>query len=172
MKNAIERMNQLYPGLILKFGGHKMAIGLTMEERKFQTFQKKFTHFSEKFLNQSILNGSILSDGELKGNDLSLETAELIRYSGPWGPEFPEPIFDGKFLILEKKIFKRKHLKMKLKLVKEKKEINGIAFNYISKCSSDFGNLVRIAYKIDINYRYHYNRNEVQLLVQYLWPIA
>ncbi|KIE63965.1 Single-stranded-DNA-specific exonuclease RecJ [Candidatus Riesia pediculischaeffi PTSU] len=170
IKNIIEQMDQLYPGLILKFGGHRMAAGLTIEEDKFQIFQNKFVRLTEKILNHATLKNVILSDGELKGKDFSIETAELIRYAGPWGPGFPEPIFDGKFLILRKKILKKKHLKVKLKLLEEQREFNGIVFNYESKCPFDCNGLVRAAYKIDVNYRYCYG-DKVQLLIQYLWPI-
>lgn len=42
MRDALERLNTLQPGLMQKFGGHAMAAGLSLEESKFDAFKYHF----------------------------------------------------------------------------------------------------------------------------------
>lgn len=85
MRDALERLDTLNPGLILKFGGHAMAAGLSLEEGKFDEFRQRFADLVGEWMDASQLEGVIWSDGELNGAELSLETAELLRDGGPWG---------------------------------------------------------------------------------------
>lgn len=111
LRDALERLDTLNPGLILKFGGHAMAAGLTLEEQKFTQFQENFSNLMAELLDNDMLEGVIWSDGELNNEELSLDIAELIRNGGPWGQAFPEPIFDGKFRLLQQRLVGDCHLK-------------------------------------------------------------
>jgi hypothetical protein len=65
--------------------------------------------------------------GGLSSEDFSLALADELSRGGPWGQHFPEPTFDGAFSVLRHRIVGEKHLK--LTLVKERAEIEAIAFN-------------------------------------------
>ena len=84
-------------------------------------------------LSESALQGLILTDGELSPEQISLETAELLRQAGPWGQAFPEPIFTGDFVILHQKLVGEKHLKLMLEPLAQAKNtgrcVDAIAFN-------------------------------------------
>ncbi|MDE9571645.1 single-stranded-DNA-specific exonuclease RecJ, partial [Xenorhabdus bovienii] len=75
------------------------------------------------------LEGVVWSDGELALGELSLEMAEILRDGGPWGQAFAEPIFDGKFKLLQQRIVGEKHLKVMLEPLNGGPMLDGIAFN-------------------------------------------
>lgn len=68
-----------------------MAAGLTIEAQNFERFCRLFDQLVREELDEAALKGIILSDGELKPEEFSLHTAELLRAGGPWGQAFPEP---------------------------------------------------------------------------------
>jgi single-stranded-DNA-specific exonuclease len=57
MRDALERLDTLYPGLILKFGGHAMAAGLSLEEARFEEFQQRFGELVTEWLDPALLQG-------------------------------------------------------------------------------------------------------------------
>ena len=99
MRDVLERIHSQHPDMILKFGGHAMAAGLSIKESFFPDFQKIFNQTVQDWLNEDQLQGVIWTDGELQANEFSIETAEVIKSGGPWGQAFPEPVFDGEFKI-------------------------------------------------------------------------
>ncbi|AYZ30149.1 single-stranded-DNA-specific exonuclease RecJ [Serratia sp. FDAARGOS_506] len=169
MRDALERLDMLNPGLMMKFGGHAMAAGLSLEEDKFDEFRQRFGDLVGEWLDPAMLEGVIWSDGELAMQELSLTTAELLREGGPWGQAFPEPTFDGKFRILQQRLVGEKHLKLMVEPLGGGPLLDGIAFNVDTTLWPDSSvREVELAYKLDVN-EFRGNRN-VQLLIQHLWP--
>ncbi len=169
MRDALERMNTLYPDLILKFGGHAMAAGLSLEEDKFELFKQHFSLLMAELIDPADLAGVILSDGELSANELSLELAEVIREGGPWGQAFPEPIFDGKFRLLQQRIVGERHLKLIVEPENGGPMLDGIMFNIDTTIWPDNSiKTAKIAFKLDVN-EYRGNRS-AQLMIQHIWP--
>lgn len=169
MRDALERLDMLNPGLMMKFGGHAMAAGLSLEEAKFDEFRQRFGELVGEWLDPAMLEGVIWSDGELAMQELSLTTAELLREGGPWGQAFPEPTFDGKFRILQQRLVGEKHLKLMVEPLGGGPLFDGIAFNVDTTLWPDSSvREVELAYKLDVN-EFRGNRN-VQLLIQHLWP--
>ncbi|SFU27241.1 single-stranded-DNA-specific exonuclease RecJ [Xenorhabdus koppenhoeferi] len=171
IRDALEHLDTLHPGLILKFGGHAMAAGLSIEEDKFDLFQRYFSELVADWLDIAQLEGVVWSDGELALGELSLEMAEILRDGGPWGQAFAEPIFDGKFKLLQQRIVGEKHLKVMLEPLNGGPMLDGIAFNIDANIWPDNSiKTVELAYKLDIN-EFRGNR-DVQLLIQHIWPLA
>ena len=170
MRDALERLDTLHPGLMIKFGGHAMAAGLTLEEARFEEFQRYFGELVTEWLDPSLLQGEIVSDGPLAPQELTLETAEMLRDAGPWGQMFPEPMFDGEFRLLQQRLVGERHLKVMLEPAGGGPLLDGIAFNVDTTCWPDNGvRAVNIAYKLDVN-EFRGNRS-VQLIIENLWPI-
>lgn len=170
MRDALERLDTLYPGLMIKFGGHAMAAGLSLEEARFDEFQRYFGELVTEWLDPALLQGEIVSDGLLNPNEMTLETAEMLRDAGPWGQMFPEPLFDGEFRLLQQRLVGERHLKVMVEPVGGGPLLDGIAFNVDTSCWPDNGvRTVNIAYKLDVN-EYRGNRS-VQLIIDHLWPI-
>ena len=159
--------------MILKFGGHAMAAGLSIKENFFPEFQKIFNQTVQDWLNEDQLQGVIWTDGELQANEFSIETAEVIKSGGPWGQAFPEPVFDGEFKIFEQRAIgqNQNHLKMLVEPKNGGPLLDAIAFNIDTRYYPDLSiKQAKFAYKLEIN-EFRGNRN-VQLLVDYIEPIG
>ncbi|EGQ8025911.1 single-stranded-DNA-specific exonuclease RecJ [Vibrio vulnificus] len=171
MRDALDLIDTQNPGLILKFGGHAMAAGLTIKECDFERFSQLFDQLVKHELDEAALKGIVLSDGELKPEEFSMHTAELLRSAGPWGQAFPEPIFDGEFKVLHQKLVGEKHLKLMLEPLFKGHPTNimidGIAFNVDLRRWPDASvKTVRLAYKLDINeFR---NNQSLQLMIEHI----
>lgn len=158
MRDVLERIDSLYPSLIIKFGGHAMAAGLTIHQDNFLKFQKIFDEVINLMIEPEQLEGIIYTDGELAPNELTLETAELLQYAGPWGQNFPEPLFEGDFKLLQQRVLNGKHLKLMVE------QSNGVLFDAIwfnadLRCFPDFSiKNIKLIYKLDIN-EFRGNRN-------------
>ena len=108
------------------------------------------------------------SDGELLSSEFSMTTAEELRFAGPWGQTFQEPIFDGVFNIINKRIVGEKHLKLSLQPEGSKMEIDAIAFNVTDEDWSVDVKQAKIAYRLDVNV-FRGNKS-LQLMVDYIEP--
>ncbi|HCG9186479.1 TPA: single-stranded-DNA-specific exonuclease RecJ [Vibrio parahaemolyticus] len=156
MRDALDFIDTQNPGLIIKFGGHAMAAGLTIKEKYFERFSRLFDEVVKKELDEAALKGVILTDGELKPEEFSMHIAEQLRAGGPFGQAFPEPIFDGEFKVLHQKLVGEKHLKLMLEPLYKGHPTNvmidGIAFNVDLRRWPDASvKTVRLAYKLDVN---------------------
>ncbi|MFN1517038.1 single-stranded-DNA-specific exonuclease RecJ [Vibrio owensii] len=156
MRDALDFIDTQNPGLIIKFGGHAMAAGLTIKEKDFERFSRLFDDVVKKELDEAALKGVIMSDGELKPEEFSMHVAEQLRSGGPFGQAFPEPIFDGEFKVLHQKLVGEKHLKLMLEPLYKGHPTNvmidGIAFNVDLRRWPDASvKTVRLAYKLDVN---------------------
>ena len=171
MRDVLERIHSQHPEMILKFGGHAMAAGLSIKESFFPDFQKIFNQTVQDWLNEDQLQGVIWTDGELHANEFSIETAEVIKSGGPWGQAFPEPVFDGEFKIFEQRAIGQNHLKMLVEPKNGGPLLDAIAFNIDTRYYPDLSiKQAKFAYKLEIN-EFRGNRN-VQLLVDYIEPIG
>ncbi len=170
MRDALERLDTLNPGLMLQFGGHAMAAGLSLREDKFADFRQCFAELVGQWLDSDALQGVIWSDGALMAGEFTLATAELLREAGPWGQAFPEPVFDGKFTLLQQRLVADRHLKVMIEPLGGGPLLEGIAFNIDPRLWPDASvRLVELAYKLDVN-EFRGNRN-VQLIIEHLWPL-
>ncbi|AYO32937.1 single-stranded-DNA-specific exonuclease RecJ [Haemophilus influenzae] len=172
MRDVLERIHSQHPNIILKFGGHAMAAGLSIREEYFADFQHLFNQTIADWLDEEHLQGIIWTDGELNSNEFNLETAKLIKSVGTWGQGFPEPCFDGEFKILDQRAIgqNKNHLKMLLEPKQGGVLLDAIAFNIDTRLYPDLSiKQARLAYKLEIN-EFRGNRS-LQLLVDYIEPI-
>ena len=170
IRDVLERVYSQHPDLILKFGGHAMAAGLSIQESRFGDFRQIFNQTVSELLAEDQLQDTIWTDGELHANLLNLATAETLRQGGPWGQAFPEPMFDGEFKILQQRLVGEKHLKMMVEPKLGGPLLDAIAFNVDTRYYPDLSvKTARFVYKLDIN-EFRGNR-DVQLLVDYIEPL-
>ncbi|HHF3507406.1 TPA: single-stranded-DNA-specific exonuclease RecJ [Haemophilus influenzae] len=172
MRDVLERIHSQHPNIILKFGGHAMAAGLSIREEHFADFQHIFNQTVADWFDEEHMQSIIWTDGELNSNEFNLETAELIKSVGTWGQGFPEPCFDGEFKILDQRAIgqNKNHLKMLLEPKQGGVLLDAIAFNIDTRLYPDLSiKQARLAYKLDIN-EFRGNRS-LQLLVDYIEPI-
>jgi single-stranded-DNA-specific exonuclease len=96
------------------------------------------------------LSAEVLTDGELDPEDLSLELAAQLESLEPWGQRFPEPLFDGRFRVLEHRIVGGAHLKMIVAPADGGEALDAIAFNHLPEDLPVSG-AVRLLYRLGIN---------------------
>ena len=163
IRDLLEHIDSQYPNLIIKFGGHAMAAGLSIKQQDFDKFQQIFNELAGKWLKPEDLESIILSDGELDIKYLTLDFAEQLRDAGPWGQNFPEPLFDDTFKLVQQRIVGEKHLKIMVE--KQGEVFDGIAFNVDVKAWPNAqAKQVHLAYRLDVNeFR---GKRTVQLIVE------
>lgn len=156
------------PGLLVRFGGHAMAAGLTLERDRLDAFSQAFEAEVQRVAAGSTLADAIESDGALTVDEISLTTAEALREGGPWGQAFPEPTFDGEFEITRTRQVGEKHLKMWVEVAGTGRRFDAIAFNLLEP-GRDPGRVperARLVYRLDINE--YAGERRLQLLVDHL----
>lgn len=166
IRDALDNIAARAPALLSKFGGHAMAAGLTLARADFEAFARAFDEEVGRWLSDDDLHGRIYTDGELTAADFTLELAEALAAGGPWGQGFPEPLFDGRFEVLERRIVGEKHLKLVLR-TGESRPLPAIAFQGADTPSE--WTHVRAAYRLDVN-EYQGTR-ALQLVLEHLEPI-
>ena len=167
IKDVFDEIARLYPELILTFGGHAMAAGLTIEESQFDRFSDAFNKVVDRYISSDSLEDQCLTDGELSGDDFSLPLALAIQNAGPWGQSFPEPIFVGQFKILDKRVVGESHLKLKLQS-RNNNTLDAIAFNMTDDDWPSKLEQITSTYRLGINnYRGH---SQVQLFIEHIEP--
>jgi single-stranded-DNA-specific exonuclease len=164
IRDALENIAKRYPEILSKFGGHSMAAGMSIDLKHFEIFQTAFAEEAKSVLTEADCCGRVLTDGSLETADFTLPMAEMLRDAGPWGQDFPEPVFDGTFELVDQRIVGQKHLKLMLKIAGQDIYCDAIAFNVdLDKWPNYNCESVHVAYKLDVN-EYH-GRRKMQLLI-------
>lgn len=168
IRDLLESIATRHPGLIRKFGGHAMAAGLSLQKELLSEFTKIFQLECQQRLRSDILQAICYTDGELTQQELGLELAELLRYNaGPWGQDFPEPLFDGCFCLLAQRLVGDKHLKMTLSSREGNKQIDAIAFNVnLNHWPNHRAEYINARYRLGVNY--YQGRKTLQLIIESL----
>jgi single-stranded-DNA-specific exonuclease len=158
LRDALDVVSKQLPDLILKFGGHAMAAGLTIREADFERFAAAFEAVVQALIDPAALTRSLETDGPLESGYMSLETARLLEQD-IWGQGFPAPLFDDVFQVLSQRLLKDRHLKLKL-------EKNGARFEAIQfNCAEPAPARIHMAYRLAVN---EYNGvSTVQLMVEH-----
>jgi single-stranded-DNA-specific exonuclease len=168
IRDALDSVAVRHEGLLVKFGGHAMAAGLTLVREDYETFRSAFVEEARRWLSEEDLQGVILSDGPLEGAQATLELAQALRFGGPWGQAFPEPMYDGVFDVVQHRIVGERHLKMVLRWPDSGGLIDAIAFNRLPEEWLERDRRARAAFRLDVNeFR---GEVTVQLVVEHLEP--
>jgi single-stranded-DNA-specific exonuclease len=178
IRDVLDGIATRHPGLIEKFGGHAMAAGMSLPEMNLELFRAAFAAEVASRAGADILRGVIHSDGELLPGEMCIATARVLKQAGPWGQGFPEPVFDGGFIVADARVVGGRHLKLLLREAQGAGDGNAvprcfdaIAFGYADASASPAapicpGAAVELAYRLEIN---EYNGAEsVQLNCQHL----
>jgi single-stranded-DNA-specific exonuclease len=115
LRDALDWIDRKHPGLILKFGGHAMAAGLSIREENFPAFRNAFEALAAEWLSPADLEEVIETDGALDPAELNLELVKALE-NAVWGQGFPAPLFEGEFAVLSQRVVGEKHLKLEVSL--------------------------------------------------------
>ena len=159
LRDALDLVAKRSPGLLIRFGGHAMAAGATVNAENFEKFRESFAQVAAELLAPADLTRTLETDGNLEGAYFSLETARLLE-NEIWGQGFPAPLFMDEFEVEQQRILKEKHLKLRLR--KGGTRIDAIQFNF----STQPGHTTRVAYRLAINE--YMGVETTQLMVEHL----
>ena len=159
LRDALDLVAKRAPDLLIRFGGHAMAAGVTLQSENFERFRTLFATVAGELIAPADLTRTLETDGPLEGGYISLATARLLE-NEVWGQGFPAPLFLDEFEVEQQRVLKEKHLKLKLR--KGNTRIEAIQFNF----STQPGNTTRAAFRLAINE--YMGVESPQLMVEYL----
>ncbi len=157
LRDALDLVAKRAPGLILRFGGHAAAAGLTIRAESLAQFSELFERTVRGLLGASDLERSTETDGELESAYMNLDTIRMLEQQ-VWGQGFPQPLFCDRFTVVNQRVVGAKHLKLRLQ--KDGKSFDAIRFNSLVPA----GAAIRAAYRLAVN---EYNGvQSVQLIIE------
>jgi single-stranded-DNA-specific exonuclease len=148
IRDLLETVSAVRPGLISRFGGHAMAAGLNLPEAHFSEFADLASEQIARLYPAADFSGALLTDGALPSDAMNLRFANLLRASGPWGAGFPEPLWSGDFSVVDQRVVGEHHLKMRVQPADGPVVIDAIAFN---QAGLPIRGPVKLAYRLDVN---------------------
>lgn len=158
LRDALDLVTKQQPDLIVKFGGHAMAAGLSIRAVDFARFQHTFEQVVQGLIDAETLQEILETDGGLEVHEMTMQTAELLTQQ-VWGQGFPQPVFYDRFQVLQQRILGEKHLKLRLQ--KHNQQFDAIYFQHAELLPEQ----IEIAYALQVN-EFNGNRN-LQLLVMH-----
>lgn len=171
LRDLLDELDQNHPDLLVSFGGHAMAVGLSIRENDLERFRKHFETLIDKRLNANTLEQIIETDGEIDSQDFNYAMAKQLKESGPWGEGFTEPTFDGDFIVHQQRLFAEKHLRLVLEPKNGGPIIEGVCFNVnLTQWPDNTIKNVKIVYQLDVD---DFRGNQTaKLMIRHIWPIA
>jgi single-stranded-DNA-specific exonuclease len=161
LRDCLDLVSKREPGVILRFGGHAQAAGLTIRETDLARFVSAFETAATQMVPPAALQRTVETDGELELAYLTLEVAQMIE-NQIWGQGFPQPVFCDTFDVVSQRIVGEKHTR--LRLAREGRRIEAIWFNSLDALPAR----IRAAYRLSVN---EYNGlKSVQINVEYAEP--
>lgn len=166
IRDVLANMAVVSPGLMVKFGGHAMAAGMTINKARLAEFESLFHRFIAQQLDGKLPTRHIETDGALSSNDLNLAFAERLRFCLPWGQACPEPLFEGVFRIASQRIVGGKHLKLVLQQQGTEPLYDAMLFNHEERLP--VSGWLNVVYRLDVNeFR---NQQNLQLMIEHWDP--
>ena len=168
IRDALDAVAAANPGLVTKFGGHAMAAGLSLSRANFDAFAQAFAAEATRVLSPELLQATIVSDGELSAEELTLGCAADLAAAGPWGQAFPEPTFHGRFKLQQQRRLGENHLKMVLSpLGDDGFLVDAIAFG-VSEADWPASSATEIELAYRLNIKEFRGVRTLQLMVEHL----
>lgn len=114
LRDALDLLTKRHPNLILKFGGHAMAAGLTIRQTDVDKFATAFDEIVRTLVDPADLELRVATDGSLAETDISLELAQLLDEQ-VWGQGFAAPVFHDSFTVVDQRVVGGRHVRLRLR---------------------------------------------------------
>ncbi|MEH6346195.1 MAG: single-stranded-DNA-specific exonuclease RecJ [Bermanella sp.] len=171
LRDALDLVAKRLPHVLSKFGGHAMAAGLSIKKKHIEEFKVVFEEVASGLLTEDLLVNVLMTDGTPAPQDFNVNMARELRFVAPWGQNFPEPLFDAEFEVVNFRLLgsEKNHLKLTLQDPISQQVYDGILFN-LERHEIEVNNLrrVHIVFEMDVN---EFRGNEsLQLMIRHLTP--
>ncbi len=151
IRDVLATVAARYPGLVMRFGGHATAAGVSLRRGELEAFREAFDHETKRHLSPEGRAGVLYTDGALEPSELTLEVAEALWRAGPWGQGFGEPLFDGEFEVLTARPVGERHVKLRVRAREAGGSLEAMAFNAHGAAWAAEGESLRLAYRLEVN---------------------
>ncbi|WP_066153141.1 single-stranded-DNA-specific exonuclease RecJ [Hydrogenophaga pseudoflava] len=142
LRDALDLVAKRHPGVLLRFGGHAMAAGCTIDEEHIDTFEQAFAQVAHEWLDAATLQRRLEADGVL---DRQYRRPDLVDtlHAEVWGQGFAPPVFCEEVQVVSQRLVGEKHLSVKLK--HQGDQVDGIWFGHTEPLPPS----VKIAFRLD-----------------------
>jgi single-stranded-DNA-specific exonuclease len=144
LRDCLDLVAKREPGLIVRFGGHAMAAGLTIAEADHARFAQAFERALDELLPAAARQRVVETDGALDNAELTLGTARMLE-GEIWGQGFPQPLFCDNFAVESQRVVGERHLKLQLQ--KDGRRYEAMRFGSLDPLPAK----VRAAYRLAVN---------------------
>lgn len=161
LRDALDLVDRAHPGLLLRFGGHAAAAGASLDPGSVEAFRVAFEATATSLLSDADLDRVIDTDGGLRGDELTLPVAELLR-TEVWGRGFEPPLFSDQFDVEDQRVVGGAHLRLRLRPTTSKSSpVTSMLFRHAGQLPPR----IRAVYRLDVN-EWNGTRS-LQLLVEH-----
>jgi single-stranded-DNA-specific exonuclease len=144
LRDALDLIAKKHPHVLLRFGGHAMAAGCTIEEENLELFETSFMEVAAQLLSPATLQRKLETDGHLEAQYRRVEFIDVM-HKEVWGQGFAAPVFSEEVEVVSQRLVGEKHLALKLK--HQGQPVDGIWFGRIEPLPSR----VKLAYRLDVD---------------------
>lgn len=150
LRDALVELERRDPGLMSRFGGHAMAAGLSLDAAHCAALGAAFESVCESLLDADLRTRTLWTDGALHADEYTLDLAHAIEAAGPFGQAFAEPMFDNEFSVLDSRVLKDKHLKLRLQVPGGRRPLEAIWFAAPPELLSYTPTRLRLLYQLAV----------------------
>ncbi|MDI1246372.1 MAG: single-stranded-DNA-specific exonuclease RecJ [Rhodoferax sp.] len=144
LRDALDLVAKRHPGVLLRFGGHAMAAGCTLNEDQLDTFEQGLNQVAQEWLDAATLTRRLDTDGALKPEYRRPDLVDTLHHE-VWGQGFAAPTFSEELEVVSQRLVAEKHLSLKLKHRGE--SVDGIWFGHTEPLPSR----VKLAFRLDVD---------------------
>jgi single-stranded-DNA-specific exonuclease len=142
LRDALDLVAKRHPGVLLRFGGHAMAAGCTIDREHFETFERALAEVASQWLDNATLTRRLETDGPLKPEYRRVDLVDTLHQQ-VWGQGFAAPTFSEEVEVLSQRLVGDKHLSLKLK--HQGQAVDGIWFGHTDSLPAR----VKLAFRLD-----------------------
>ena len=144
LRDALDLMAKKHPHILLRFGGHAMAAGCTIEEEHLELFESCFMDVAAGLMSPATLQRKLETDGPLEAQYRRVEFIDVM-HKEVWGQGFAPPVFSEELEVVSQRLVGEKHLALKLK--HQGQPVDGIWFGRIEPLPAR----VKLAFRLDVD---------------------
>jgi len=142
LRDALDLVAKRYPGVLLRFGGHAMAAGCTINEERLDDFEQGLNEVAQEWLDAATLTRRLETDGPLEPQYLRVDLVDTL-HKEVWGQGFAAPTFSEEVEVISQRLVGEKHLQLKLK--HQGTPVDGIWFGHTEQLPAR----VTLAFRLD-----------------------
>ncbi|MEO5669389.1 MAG: single-stranded-DNA-specific exonuclease RecJ [Ramlibacter sp.] len=142
LRDALDLVAKRHPGVLLRFGGHAMAAGCTIDEDQLPVFEAALEQVAREWLDAPTLARRLNTDGPLAPEYRRPDLVDTLHHE-VWGQGFAPPVFSEEVEVVSQRLVSEKHLQLKLK--HQGQAVDGIWFGHTEHLPAR----VTLAFRLD-----------------------